>query len=147
MSGDVIRNAVMDLRRIALRRPKRRGRAVALSVTRPITASAIARLFAIAWLLEAEGPRTAGAGLRLDPTSRAQEALDLVLGPGQCLLPRLALEVAHRHLGHDTLDVNLPHDLRRGAWRVHDQRAAARDQRFVVGGIVPRRRIRREEFR
>src|SRR6266702_3111484 len=114
MSGDVIRNAVMDLRRIALRRPKRRGRAVALSVTRPITASAIARLFAIAWLLEAEGPRTAVAGLRLDPTSRAQEAFDLVLGPGQRLLHRLALEVAHRHLGHDALDVDLHRDLRRG---------------------------------
>ena len=35
---------------------------------------------------------------------------------------------------------------RPGARRIHDQRAAARDQPLVVGGIVPRRRIRREEF-
>src|ERR1700730_268707 len=108
MSGSVIRNAVIDLRRMARRRPKRRGRAVALSVTRPITASAIARLFAGMPLFEPEGPRTTAAGLHVDPSSRAQEAFDLAFGPRQRLLHRLALEMGQRHLGHAALAFSSP---------------------------------------
>src|SRR5436190_5486582 len=110
MSGSVIKKAITDLRRMALRRPKRRARDVAAPVTRASTTSAIARLFAVSHVSH-RWPAQA-AGRRLD-RSGAQKSLHLALGPRQGALHRLPLEVADGHLGHHTLDVDLDCDFRR----------------------------------
>jgi hypothetical protein len=48
------------------------------------------------------------------PTSGAHEAFQLALGPGECFLHRLALQMAHDHLGMDPLAIDLHGDFR---WR------------------------------
>ncbi len=68
--------------------------------------------------------------------SASHEAFELALGPGQRLLHRFALEVAHDHLGLHALQIDLPRDLWRGRRRRNRQRLVMVRVGIVVEGAL-----------
>src|SRR5712691_6818525 len=109
ISGSVIRNAIVDLRRQALRKAERR-RALPASDGVSSVASTIPDLTATQDTCRR--PLYTG-GNRSAASSGSHEAFDLALGPGERLFQRFALHEAHHHLGLDRLGIDLHGDLRR----------------------------------
>src|SRR5262252_8510670 len=103
-----------------VRRNPVRLRAGTATSLRRMTASTMVDLA----LVFRRSPRAAGHGGKRLP-SGSQEALNLALGPNQGLVHRLALQMAHDHLGMDRLHVDLEGDL---GWR----RRCCDRQRLVV---------------
>ena len=87
---------------------------------------------------QASPSRSLRTAARWTFASGPHEAFDLALGPGQRLFHRLALQVAHGHLGHDALRVDLHGDLGR-----RRRRGDRQDLVVVRVRVVVERALRR----
>src|SRR3954470_16942277 len=99
ISGSAIRKATVDLRCISLCRLLRSPRLMA--AVRVAAMSAISG--SVSRLDERRTPAAKPASLFYALRLVAHEPFDFAGRPVQGFLQRLALEVAHRHLGHDPL--------------------------------------------